>query len=339
MRRTRKHRRGKQKKLLIIGSLSLLLFLCVGYAAFSTNLSLKAKGNIKEKSRVIQSWNQTSQTDFHSDFYKQNIVSVTFLNNNNVPSDATESWNVSEDKDSGLVMAWVIPNNKDNTKYDLYIGAPAGVIANEDSSFVFTNFRTVTSIEFNDNFDTSNVTTLYGAFADCLALTKLDLTSFNTSNVTNMRAMFMNTNGNAISNLKEIIFGANFDTSNVTTLYGMFGNLTNIVSLDLSMFDTSNVTDMNDLFSGCKSLLSINLSSFNTSKVTNMSGMFYNCNSLTTLDLCSFDTNNVTNMNLLFALDNNLKNIKVGSNWVTKNATTRDMFTGAGTSKVIIGQC
>lgn len=49
MRRTRKHRRGKQKKFLIIGSLSLLLFLCVGYAAFSTNLSLKAKGNIKLK--------------------------------------------------------------------------------------------------------------------------------------------------------------------------------------------------------------------------------------------------------------------------------------------------
>ena len=44
-----RHKRKKQKKFLIIGSLSLLLFLCVGYAAFSTNLSLKAKGNIKEK--------------------------------------------------------------------------------------------------------------------------------------------------------------------------------------------------------------------------------------------------------------------------------------------------
>ena len=49
MRRIGRMRRKKQKKILIVGSLSLLLFLCVGYAAFSTSLSLKAKGNIKQK--------------------------------------------------------------------------------------------------------------------------------------------------------------------------------------------------------------------------------------------------------------------------------------------------
>ena len=117
MRRVGRHRRGKQKKILIIGSLSLLLFLCVGYAAFSTNLSITAKGNIKEKSRIIQAWDANSQTDFHSDFYKQNILNVTFLDNTNIPDNATESWNVSEDKENGGVMAWVVPNNKDNTKY------------------------------------------------------------------------------------------------------------------------------------------------------------------------------------------------------------------------------
>ena len=37
----------KQKKIIIISSLCLLLCLCVGYAAFNTQLSLKAKGNIK----------------------------------------------------------------------------------------------------------------------------------------------------------------------------------------------------------------------------------------------------------------------------------------------------
>lgn len=59
MRRIGRQRRKKQNKILIIGSLSLLLFLCVGYAAFSTNISLKAKGNIKDKSRVIQAWSST----------------------------------------------------------------------------------------------------------------------------------------------------------------------------------------------------------------------------------------------------------------------------------------
>ena len=37
-----------QKRIIIISSLSLLLCLCIGYAAFSTNLSITAKGNIKE---------------------------------------------------------------------------------------------------------------------------------------------------------------------------------------------------------------------------------------------------------------------------------------------------
>lgn len=41
-------RRNRQKKKIIIGSLSILLFLCVGYAAFSTNLNITAKGNIKD---------------------------------------------------------------------------------------------------------------------------------------------------------------------------------------------------------------------------------------------------------------------------------------------------
>lgn len=45
----RRRQLKKQKQILIIGSLSLLLFLCVGYAAFGTQLSLKAKGNVKDK--------------------------------------------------------------------------------------------------------------------------------------------------------------------------------------------------------------------------------------------------------------------------------------------------
>ena len=45
----KREKRKKQKKIIIIGSLSLLLFLSIGYAAFSTNLNLKAKGNIREK--------------------------------------------------------------------------------------------------------------------------------------------------------------------------------------------------------------------------------------------------------------------------------------------------
>ena len=49
MRKIGRYKRKKQKKLLIVSSLSLLLFLCVGYAAFNTRLNIRAKGNIKQK--------------------------------------------------------------------------------------------------------------------------------------------------------------------------------------------------------------------------------------------------------------------------------------------------
>lgn len=55
MKRRIKRRKNKQRKILIIGSLSILLFLCVGYAAFSTNLSLTAKGNIKDINEEVDS--------------------------------------------------------------------------------------------------------------------------------------------------------------------------------------------------------------------------------------------------------------------------------------------
>ena len=54
-RKTRKQK-NKQKKIIIISALSLLLMITVGYAAFQTNLTITAKGNIKEKSRVIRVW-------------------------------------------------------------------------------------------------------------------------------------------------------------------------------------------------------------------------------------------------------------------------------------------
>ena len=49
----RKKKLKKQKRLLIIGTFTLLIFLSVGYAAFSTTISLNAKGNIKELPKAL----------------------------------------------------------------------------------------------------------------------------------------------------------------------------------------------------------------------------------------------------------------------------------------------
>ena len=330
MRRIGRHRRKKINKIIILSAFCLLFVITAGYAAFSTNIQLHVKGNILEETRVIQKWDNNSQTDFHSDFYKQNIVSITFLNNNNVPENAVENWNVSEDKEKGTVKAWVVPNSSDSSKYDLYIGAKGKVIANENSGYVFYDFRGVKEINFDNNYDTSNATNMTNLFRNCTSLTEIDLSSFDTSNVTDMSDLFtMWKNQNLDNNLQKIIFGSNFNTSKVTTMRSMFTNCNKLIELDLSGFDTSNVTDMFQMFIGCSSLTDLNVSNFNTSKVTNMQGMFSECINLTELNLSNFDTSNVTNMKYMLSMGtaDSVENVNVKlkrldvSNFNTSNVT------------------
>lgn len=88
---------------------------------------------------------------------------------------------------------------------------------------------------------------------------------------------------------------SSFDTSNVTNMNSVFMECRNLTTLDVSSFNTSKVTTMRSMFSCCTSLTKLDVSNFDVSKVTNMETMFSTCVSLTTLDICSFDFSNVTN--------------------------------------------
>ena len=91
-----------------------------------------------------------------------------------------------------------------------------------------------------------------------------------------------------------------FDTENVTDMSRMFNGCSSLQSLDLSDFDTKNLTRMSLMFNGCSSLQSLDLSGFDTENVKNMGSMFYDCSSLQSLDLSDFDTENVKNMCCMF---------------------------------------
>ena len=144
------------------------------------------------------------------------------------------------------------------------------------------------------DMDTSNVINMRGMFICCENLTTLDLSNFNTSKVTNTRMMFKHCGSLTTLDLSS------FSTSKVIDMHQMFYFCVMLTTLDLSNFDTSNVTDMTSMFSGCRSLTTLDLSSFNTSKVTNMSHMFHYCKSLTTLDLSNFDTSKVETIYEMF---------------------------------------
>ena len=127
-------------------------------------------------------------------------------------------------------------------------------------------------------------------FSDCESLTYINLSNFNTQNVTNMSSMFCGCKSLININL------SNFNTQNVTNMCSMFSDCESLTNIDLSNFNTQNVTIMAGMFSLCKSLTNINISNFNTKNVTNISMMFIGCESLTNINISNFNTQNITEM-------------------------------------------
>ena len=281
------------------------------------------------ETNLMRSYMANSQLDYHSDEYREKITSIEFLNNKNIPSEAVQSWDVSERQD-GSVMAWIVNDTETEGYYKLYIGGDGGVTANPNSSRLFSKFINTKSIKLL-NLDTSNVTDMLGMFNQCYSLTELDVSNFDTSNVTNMKSLF-----NECESLITLDLSS-FDTSKVTDMMTMFSADKKIETIVFGKnFDTSNVTNMRDMFGQCHNLKNIDVSSFNTSKVTNMIGMFDKCYALTELDLTSFNTSNVTYMSWMFSENNNLQTIYVSQNWVTDNADITGMFNACGTDHVTL---
>ena len=102
-------------------------------------------------------------------------------------------------------------------------------------------------------------------------------------------------------NRLEVVKGIeNLNTSETTNMRAMFSDCSRLTSLDLSNFNTQNVTNMAGMFSFCSGLTSLDLSNFNTQNVTNMDYMFSHCSGLITLDLSNFNTANVVKADDMF---------------------------------------
>ena len=67
---------------------------------------------------------------------------------------------------------------------------------------------------------------------------------------------------------------SNFNTQNVTNMSDMFYHCSSLINLNLSNFNTQNITNMSYMFSDCSSLINLTLSNFNTQNVINKSYMF-----------------------------------------------------------------
>ncbi len=195
-----------------------------------------------------------------------------------------------------------------------------------DMSFYFAELRNCGEINGLDKIITDNVKSMKGLFHWCginnSNLTTIDISNFNTSNVTNMAYMF-----DRCRKVKNIILPENFDTTKVINMRSMFNNLQLVSNLDLSKLDTRNVTDMFGMFYENRLLTEINFpDTFNTSKVTNMSYMFANCINLNKLDISKFDTENVTDMSYMFSRCTTLSDIELSNLTTNKVMNMEYMF-------------
>ena len=284
------------------------------------NKVFKAKLNIvgSQNTRMMATnnydgtlWNKKQST----------VTKIVFQDSINKIEGESKSWDISSAKNK-TVMARLVPNTDDTTTNTLYIQGNGGAIANYDSSYLFYKFEKLTEIENLDLLDTSQATIVYDMFTNCINLTSLDVSKFNTSSITNMSSMFFNCSG--LTSLDV----SNFDTSNVTDMRQMFYSCSSLTSLDVSKFDTSKVTNVTRMFSHCSTLTSLDVSNFDTSKVTDMGYMFQYCSELTSLDVSKFDTSNVTNMNSMFVNCSSLTSLDV-SKFDTSNETDMEyMFYG-----------
>lgn len=187
---------------------------------------------------------------------------------------------------------------------------------------LFKNCSNLTSLDLS-HFDTSNVTSFSDAFYNCKNLTSLDVSVWDVSNVTIMASMFQGCSSLTSLNMQG------WNTSSVTNMNNMFNGCSSLTSLDVSHFDTSNVTTMSSMFYNCKQLASVDVDTWNTSNVTNMNSMFSYCTNLTDLDVANWDVSHVTNMSSMFNGCSNAAFAPTVANWNTSSVTNMSsMFYG-----------
>jgi surface protein len=219
-------------------------------------------------------------------FDLSNVGSIT-INGSNVDVSYTAELSIGEHEvvftfsSSTINLSYMLHWITIATKVDLSGLSGARIIGSQN---VFSYSSKITSINLGEKLDTSSVTSFSSMFADCAALTHLDVSALDTRNCTNLAWMFRN-----CSKLKTIEGLENFDTSKVTSMESVFCGCNDLLDFSfLSFFNTAKVTTMYGIFSGCYNLKDASLlSGWDVSKVGNFIEAFYGCTGLVELRLYS----------------------------------------------------
>ena len=192
------------------------------YLAIPNNMMMAKDFNIDPET-LEGDFNQDTMQIISDSFWQHNlnIKTITFESTLNPKEEAAYTYDISANQ-NGSVMAYLVENGtlEDSVlgtipAYDMYIQANGKVYANYDSSFLF--FSNLTEINNMENLNTSYVINMSDMFDGMSSLTTLDVSHFDTSNVTDMRSMFWVT-----SKLRTIVYGSKFIHANNANVSYMF---------------------------------------------------------------------------------------------------------------------
>lgn len=151
----------------------------------------------------------------------------------------------------------------------------AHLYCHSNCSTMFQGFSHMENLQWTTTvyFETEDVTNMESMFAGCSSLWNLpNIGSFNTTNVTTMAHMFDGCE--AIRSLDL----SSYNTHNLTGggMAGMFNGCSSLQVLNLSSFTTNQITDMSNLFNGCRALGELYINNFDMTNVTNKANMCLN---------------------------------------------------------------
>lgn len=219
----------------------------------------------------LRSWDTSKVTNMSQMFYNTRNVTNIFMGNRFVTTNVINMFQMFDGSNVGELDLQYFDNSNVETIYG-----------------IFQNTTNLTNLVLGSNFVTDKVTNLSDIFNDS-GVSTLDLSDWDTSNVTNMESAFKDTDS-----LTSLTLGGSFDSASV----GDFSNFLNgsgVSGLDFADLNTSSATDMSNMLSNMANQEAFDLSSFDTSNVTSMESMLENLGGVTSIDISGWDISSVSN--------------------------------------------
>ena len=238
--------------------------------------------------------------------------------------DGTCKWDIVKDGDEGVLTihagqlnpgglsSAIDHSNFNNTGEVNKIVIDPGVIAPKDSSDLFRNFYNIKEFVGLSNLDVSQVNNMSCIFQDCNTK-EIDLSGWDTSNVTDMSNMFTQCRNLEKVNTKS------FNTENVKDMHQIFFSCWNLRKIDISNFYTPNLINAMMIFGG-DYLDYVDMRNFDSSKVCDYLNVFSICY------ICKLTVGpKLTNQFFPQPLpgqifdDNGIKKVVTGRDWIALN--------------------